>query len=176
MCPTALHPATVPVGPAHHASAADPSERAVQSKVGPVLVVVGSILGIALLVVGFLALRTAIIDRPIDSYFLTYEVTSDTGVESVVWTQAPAGDRTGTSVEQSAPGPVGSPFTTEAVVAAGQPARIEATPAGEGIVSCRVLKDVGRTNEAVLVEATSTVPGAPVTCDVTMPADGTFEK
>lgn len=87
--PTAPHPASVPVGPAHPASAADHPECAVQSKVGPVLVVVGSILGIALLVVGFLALRTAIIDRPIDSYFLTYEVTSDAGVESVVWTQAP---------------------------------------------------------------------------------------
>ena len=176
MCSTAPHPVPVPVGPAHPASAADHSECAVQSKVGPVLVVVGSILGIALLVVGFLALRTAIIDRPIDSYFLTYEVTSDTGVESVVWTQAPAGDRTGESVEQSAPGPVESPFTTEAVVAAGQPARVEATPAGEGTASCRVLKDVGRTNEAVLVEATSATPGAPVTCDVTLPADGTFEK
>ncbi|MFF3063467.1 hypothetical protein ACFVQ3_02815 [Oerskovia sp. NPDC057915] len=147
-----------------------------QSKVGPVLVVIGSILGIALLVVGFLAVRTAIVDRPIDSYFLTYEVTSDTGVEAVVWTQAPAGDRTGASVEQSEPGPVGSPFTTEAVVAAGQPARVEATPAGEGTASCRVVKDVGRTNEAVLVEATSATPGAPVTCDVTMPTGQGFGK
>lgn len=147
-----------------------------QSKVGPVLVVVGSILGIALLVVGFLALRTAIIDRPIDSYFLTYEITSDTGVESVAWTQAPAGDRTGESVEQNAPGPVESPFTTEAVVAAGQPARVEATPTGEGTASCRVLKDVGRTNEAVLVEATSAAPGEAVTCDVTMPTDQTFDR
>ena len=152
------------------------SKGEVPSKVGPVLVVIGSILGIALLVASLLVLRTAMMQRPVDSYFLGYEATSAAGIESVSWTQAPAGDRTGTSVEESASGAVGSPYTTEAVVAAGQPARIEVEPVGDGVASCRIVKDRGRTNEAILAEATSAGPGETATCAVTMPTGATFER
>jgi hypothetical protein len=148
----------------------------VQSKTGPVLVVVGAILGIALLVLGFFALQGLLINRAIDSYYVAYEVTSDVGLGSVTWTDAPNPDHAEGVVERSAPVPVGSPFSSEAIVAAGDPARVVATPSGQGTATCRVVKDPGASNEKVLAEVTSLAPGEPVTCEVVMPTDGTFER
>lgn len=143
-----------------------------QSKISTVLI---AIVLLSAVVVGLMAFRNAFLNRSIDSYSITYEVTSDVGVESVLWTGAPDGDRTGASVERSAHSPLGVPFTTDAVVAAGEPARIQATPVGEGAASCRIVKDVGMTDEAVLAEATSATPGASVTCEATMPIGKGFK-
>jgi hypothetical protein len=148
----------------------------VQNKIGPVLVVIGSIAGIALLVLGFFALQDKIIHRAIDSYYVEYEVTSDAGLESVTWTDAADPDHAGSNVEKSASTPVSSPFTSEAIIAAGEAARVEATPSGEGTATCRIVKDPGAENERVLVEAASAAPGEVATCEIVMPADGRFER
>lgn len=147
-----------------------------QNKIGPVLVVIGSIAGIALLVLGFFALQDKIIHRAIDSYYVVYEATSDAGLEAVTWTDMAEPDRREGIVEESATAPVGTPFTSEAVVPAGEPARVRATPSVEGTATCRIVRDPGRGNEKVLVEAASAAPGEVATCEIVMPTDGRFDR
>ncbi|MBM4791313.1 hypothetical protein HXP44_04350 [Streptomyces sioyaensis] len=54
------------------------------------------------------------------------------------------------------------PWNTEVVVKTGAKARVEVTPAGNGIASCRILLDGVR----VVAQGTSPGPGKPAVCDV----------
>ncbi|MFI0907668.1 hypothetical protein ACH4TE_29765 [Streptomyces sioyaensis] len=54
------------------------------------------------------------------------------------------------------------PWSTKVVVNTGAEARVEVTPAGDGVASCRILLDGVR----VVAQGTSPGPGKPAVCDV----------
>lgn len=91
------------------------------------------------------------------AWSLTYEASSVSG--------APKG--TALSYQQSGRkdtrrGPTQLPWKTEVAVEAGKEARVEVTPAANGVVSCRILLDGVRT----VAEAKSPGPGKPAVCSV----------
>jgi hypothetical protein len=60
-------------------------------------------------------------------------------------------------------GPTGLPWSKQVVVNLGAKARVEVTPAGDGVTSCRILLDGVR----VVAEGKSPGPGKPAVCEVT---------
>jgi hypothetical protein len=137
-------------------------------------VIMGAVLAVALLALGFIAVQKMLLDRTVDSYFLAYEVTSGTELEAVSWTTQ---QESGTEVvEESASGPVAAPFDREAIIPAGAEAKVVARVGGDGTAGCRIVRDPGRSNETVLVEASSIAPGEPVTCEARMPTGEKYRR
>lgn len=93
------------------------------------------------------------------SWAITYEVTGTGTLASVSYGES--GNRYEDKVAaHELTGPLGLPWKQDAVVAAGQPASVTATPSGAAALTCRILLD--KTKE--LAKATSPAPGKPVTC------------
>ncbi len=94
------------------------------------------------------------------AWAITYEVTTEPAVAGPVQIEYVANpDRYRKQAPQSLSRVAIIPFRLEAVINAGETARITATPAGNEALVCRILLD----GEKVLASATAT-PGQDVTC------------
>lgn len=96
------------------------------------------------------------------SWAITYELSGNAVGETVTeLTYAESNDRYQDEVSQHRlTGPLGLPWKLEVVVSAGREAMVTATPAGQAVLSCRVLLD----GKKELAKTTSPGPGQTVKC------------
>ncbi|QWF77769.1 hypothetical protein [Amycolatopsis sp. CA-230715] len=99
------------------------------------------------------------------SWAITYELSGKAPGETVTeLTYAESNDRYQDEVsDHRLTGPLGLPWKLEVIVSAGRDAAVTATPAGQAVLSCRVLLD----GKKELAKATSPGPGQPVKCSKT---------
>ncbi|MFF4606900.1 hypothetical protein ACFY12_29735 [Streptomyces sp. NPDC001339] len=98
-----------------------------------------------------------------NSWSLTYEATSSRGepqAAAVTYRHNPDSSKPDYKDEQL--GPTKLPWRTEVIVNTGKEARVEVTPTGDGITSCRILLDGVR----VVASGKSPAPGKPAVCHV----------
>lgn len=98
-----------------------------------------------------------------NGWYLTYEGRSVRGEDratAVRYRYSP--DPSETKHRDDQLGSTKLPWSTKVVVNTGAEARVEVTPAGDGIASCRILLDGVR----VVAKGTSPGPGKPAVCDV----------
>ncbi|MFI1738175.1 hypothetical protein [Streptomyces sioyaensis] len=142
----------------------NPSSR---SSRGTLFLILLGFLVAALVVGGVLWARSNITwikeQRGGNGWYLTYEARSVRGearATAVRYRYSPDQFKTKQRDEQL--GATKLPWSTKVVVNTGAEARVEVTPAGDGIASCRILLDGVR----VVAKGTSPGPGKPAVCDV----------
>lgn len=98
-----------------------------------------------------------------NAWYLTYEATSAGGAPKAAalsYRYNPDSFKPGHKDERL--GPTELPWSTKVAVNTGEEARVEVTPVGDGIASCRILLDGVR----VVAEGKSPGPGKPARCHV----------
>ncbi|GAU64763.1 hypothetical protein SSP35_01_00990 [Streptomyces sp. NBRC 110611] len=144
-----------------------PPQQSSRRMRGETLLVIALLAIAALIVGGLIWAKNNVTEikkwRGGNAWSLTYEATSARGAPqaaALVYRHNP--DSFEPDYKDERLGPTKLPWRTEVAVNTGQEARVEVTPTGDGVASCRILLDGVR----VVASGKSPGPGKPAVCHV----------